>query len=204
MRFKAVLMLAAFVLISGCGNKSMDGDGDGVPDSKDKCPNSPPGCQVDANGCEQPGETAQPPENQGAEAVQPPPTPVDTGIPQVAGDTVTTPSGLKYIEMKVGEGEAPQAGDLVQAHYTGWLTDGKKFDSSRDRGQAFMFPLGMGRVIKGWDEGIASMKVGGRRLLIIPSTLGYGANGAANVIPPNATLIFDVELLGVQKPASGQ
>jgi FKBP-type peptidyl-prolyl cis-trans isomerase len=204
MRFKTVLVLAAFVLISGCGNKSMDGDGDGVPDSKDKCPNSPPGCQVDANGCEQPGETAQQPESQSTEAVQPPPTPVDAGIPQVAGDTVSTPSGLRYIDMKVGEGEVPQAGDLVQAHYTGWLTDGKKFDSSRDRGQAFMFPLGMGRVIKGWDEGIASMKVGGRRLLIIPSTLGYGANGAGGVIPPNATLIFDVELLGVQKPASGQ
>lgn len=204
MRFKAVLMLAAFVLISGCGNKSMDGDGDGVPDSKDKCPNSPPGCQVDANGCEQPGETAQQPETKSGEAIQPPPAPVDTPIPQVTGDTVTTPSGLKYIDMKVGDGELPQAGDLVQAHYTGWLTDGKKFDSSRDRGQAFMFPLGMGRVIKGWDEGIASMKVGGRRLLIIPSTLGYGATGAAGVIPPNATLVFDVELLGVQKPASGQ
>lgn len=120
------------------------------------------------------------------------------GIPQVPGDTITTASGLKYVEMTVGTGAAPQTGQVVQAHYTGWLTDGKKFDSSRDRGQTFAFPLGQGRVIKGWDEGIASMKVGGRRLLIIPPTLGYGERGAGGVIPPNATLVFDVELVGIQ------
>jgi FKBP-type peptidyl-prolyl cis-trans isomerase len=97
------------------------------------------------------------------------------------------------------------AGQLVQAHYTGWLTNGTKFDSSRDRGQLFSFPIGRGHVIKGWDEGIASMKVGGRRLLIIPSNLGYGERGTpGGPIPPNATLVFDVELVGIQPSASPQ
>jgi len=117
------------------------------------------------------------------------------GIPVVPGDTVTTPSGLKYVEITAGTGNTPNAGDVIVAHYTGWLTNGTKFDSSRDRGQPFSFPLGQGRVIKGWDEGIASMKVGGRRLLIIPSALGYGERGAGGTIPPGATLVFDVELL---------
>ena len=109
----------------------------------------------------------------------------------------TTGSGLKFKDMKVGEGAAA-AGKTAFVHYTGWLTDGKKFDSSRDRGQPFSFPVGKGRVIKGWDEGVASMKVGGRRELVIPPDLGYGARGAPGAIPPNATLKFDVELLDVK------
>lgn len=111
---------------------------------------------------------------------------------------ITTPSGLKYIDIKVGEGALPQIGQTVIVHYTGTLTDGRKFDSSVDRGQPFTFPLGQGRVIKGWDEGLSTMKIGGKRKLIIPPELGYGARGAGGVIPPNATLVFDVELLGVR------
>jgi FKBP-type peptidyl-prolyl cis-trans isomerase len=109
--------------------------------------------------------------------------------------TTTTPSGLRYVDLVVGAGASPKAGDQVEVHYTGWLEDGKKFDSSVDRGQPFVFPLGAGRVIKGWDEGVASMKVGGRRRLIVPPGLGYGDRGAGRVIPPGATLIFEVELL---------
>jgi peptidylprolyl isomerase len=114
----------------------------------------------------------------------------------------TTSSGLQFEDTVVGTGAQPAAGQTCVMHYTGWLyQDGKKgtkFDSSVDRGQPFEFPLGMGRVIKGWDEGVASMKIGGKRTLIIPPALGYGARGAGGVIPPNATLIFDVELLGVK------
>jgi FKBP-type peptidyl-prolyl cis-trans isomerase len=111
---------------------------------------------------------------------------------------VTTPSGLKYVDQVVGTGEVAVAGKTVNVHYTGWLENGKKFDSSVDRGQPFSFPLGGGRVIKGWDEGVQGMKVGGKRKLTIQSNLGYGPQGAGGVIPPNATLIFDVELLGVR------
>lgn len=111
---------------------------------------------------------------------------------------VTTPSGLKYVDQVVGTGEIAVAGKTANVHYTGWLESGKKFDSSLDRGQPFSFPLGAGRVIKGWDEGVQGMKVGGKRKLTIPSDLGYGSRGAGGVIPANATLIFDVELLGVR------
>jgi peptidylprolyl isomerase len=114
-----------------------------------------------------------------------------------AQNIVTTPSGLKYIDLVEGTGETPQAGQTVVVHYTGTLEDGTKFDSSRDRNSPFSFPLGLGRVIRGWDEGIITMKVGGQRQLIIPPELGYGTRGAGGVIPPNATLIFDVELLRI-------
>jgi FKBP-type peptidyl-prolyl cis-trans isomerase FkpA len=115
---------------------------------------------------------------------------------------MTTPSGLKITDTQAGTGATPRTGQTCVMHYTGWLyQDGKKgakFDSSLDRGQPFEFPIGTGRVIKCWDEGVASMKVGGKRTLIIPPELGYGARGAGGVIPPNATLIFEVELLGLK------
>lgn len=111
---------------------------------------------------------------------------------------ITTVSSLTYADVVVGTGREAAAGNLVTVHYTGWLTNGKKFDSSVDRSEPFSFPLGAGRVIKGWDEGVAGMKVGGKRKLTIPSQLGYGARGAGGVIPPNATLVFDVELLEVR------
>ena len=111
---------------------------------------------------------------------------------------VTTASGLKYVELAEGTGETPAKGQTVSVHYTGTLENGKKFDSSRDRNSAFEFQIGEGQVIKGWDEGLSTMKVGGRRKLIIPADLGYGARGAGGVIPPNATLIFDVELLKIK------
>jgi peptidylprolyl isomerase len=121
---------------------------------------------------------------------------------QATGKPVTTPSGLQIIDTKVGTGASPKAGQTCVMHYTGWLYEngakGKKFDSSVDRGEPFEFPIGRGQVIAGWDEGVGSMKVGGKRTLIIPAALGYGARGAGGVIPPNATLMFDVELLGVK------
>src|SRR5688572_15023517 len=109
----------------------------------------------------------------------------------------TTPSGLTIEDVTVGSGAVAASGQKVKVHYTGWLTNGTKFDSSKDRGDPFEFPLGAGRVIKGWDEGVQGMKIGGKRKLTIPPGLGYGARGAGNVIPPNSTLVFEVELLGV-------
>jgi FKBP-type peptidyl-prolyl cis-trans isomerase FkpA len=111
--------------------------------------------------------------------------------------TNTTASGLIIEDVVVGAGAEAVAGQYVSVHYTGWLTDGKKFDSSKDRGDPFEFPLGQGHVIRGWDEGVQGMKIGGTRKLTIPPELGYGARGAGGVIPPNATLVFEVELLGV-------
>jgi peptidylprolyl isomerase len=125
-----------------------------------------------------------------------------TAAAQAAGKTMTTASGLQITDTTVGTGATPKAGQICVMHYTGWLyqagAKGKKFDSSVDRGQPFEFPLGRQQVIAGWDEGVASMKVGGKRTLVIPPELGYGARGAGGVIPPNATLIFDVELLDVK------
>jgi peptidylprolyl isomerase len=112
-------------------------------------------------------------------------------------ETITTQSGLQYKEITIGTGATPEKGQKVIVHYTGTLENGTKFDSSRDRNSPFSFQIGVGQVIKGWDEGLSTMKVGGRRILIIPPELGYGARGAGGVIPPNAVLIFDVELLKI-------
>jgi FKBP-type peptidyl-prolyl cis-trans isomerase FkpA len=111
--------------------------------------------------------------------------------------SIKTASGLTIEDLVVGNGDTAAAGQRVSVHYTGWTTDGKKFDSSKDRGQAFIFSLGRGEVIRGWDEGVTGMKVGGKRKLTIPPELGYGSRGAGRVIPPNATLLFEVELLAV-------
>jgi FKBP-type peptidyl-prolyl cis-trans isomerase len=114
--------------------------------------------------------------------------------------TVTLKSGLKYQDLKVGVGDEAKAGDKVEVHYTGWLAkDGKKFDSSKDRDEPFTFNLGKGEVIKGWDEGVVGMKVGGERKLMIPSKLGYGARGAGDAIPPDADLVFEVKVLKISK-----
>src|SRR5215813_6448488 len=127
---------------------------------------------------------------------------IDSPALAQTGKPMTTPSGLQIIDSKVGSGPSPKTGQTCVMHYTGWLYEngakGKKFDSSVDRGQPFEFKIGQHQVIAGWDEGVASMKVGGKRTLIIPAALGYGAQGAGNVIPPNATLMFDVELLGIK------
>lgn len=128
---------------------------------------------------------------------------VQPGSPEAPADVeeadyMTTDSGLKYHDFEVGEGPSPEEGQTVFVHYTGWLEDGTKFDSSIDRGQPFSFVLGVGNVIPGWDEGVATMKVGGKRQLVIPPELGYGDQGAGGVIPPGATLVFEVELLDVK------
>jgi FKBP-type peptidyl-prolyl cis-trans isomerase len=118
---------------------------------------------------------------------------------KVTGDGVKTETGLQYWDIKVGTGEEAKSGDKVKVHYTGWFTSGKKFDSSVDAQQPYSFTLGQGNVIKGWDEGVAGMKVGGKRQLRIPPELAYGEQGYKNIVPPNATLIFDVQLLSVTR-----
>ncbi len=135
-------------------------------------------------------------------ADDPKPTPAPGAEKKSESKMTKTPSGLQYEDTKVGTGASPQKGQTAVVHYTGWLWEngakGKKFDSSVDRGTPFSFPVGMGRVIKGWDEGVATMKVGGQRVLLIPPDLGYGSRGAGAAIPPNATLIFEVELIEVK------
>ena len=128
--------------------------------------------------------------------VRVPPTNAPT---KVSGDGVKTESGLQYWDIKVGVGPEAKSGDKVKVHYTGWFTDGKKFDSSVDAHRPYGFTLGQGNVIKGWDEGVAGMKVGGKRQLRIPPELAYGDQGFKNIVPPKATLIFDVQLLGIEK-----
>jgi peptidylprolyl isomerase len=138
------------------------------------------------------------PENQPLAATAAKTTTIAENImPEENENIVTTDSGLKYVELTEGDGASPTKGQTVTVHYTGTLENGTKFDSSRDRNSPFKFKIGVGQVIQGWDEGVGTMKVGGRRKLIIPPELGYGSRGAGGVIPPNATLIFDVELLSV-------
>ncbi len=120
------------------------------------------------------------------------------GPPPVTGDTVSTSSGLKYIVLQSGEGAEAEQGNVVSVHYTGWLTDGSKFDSSLDRNQPIRFPVGTGHVIPGWDEAVGMMRVGDRWRIILPPEIAYGAQGRPPVIPPSSTLIFDVELVGVE------
>ena len=147
----------------------------------------------------EPAPATAPPSQPAAEAAKPAPESVSASKTAPAElKTVTTGSGLKYQDLMVGKGPTPKAGSQVMVHYTGWLTNGNKFDSSVDRGQPFLFRLGRGEVIKGWDEGVATMHVGGKRKLTIPSGLAYGAKGYPGAIPPNSTLIFEVELLGFQ------
>jgi peptidylprolyl isomerase len=149
-----------------------------------------------AAACDSEGEEASPtPTVRGTQA---PGTPSAGGPPAVSGEPTTTASGLQFIDVEVGSGDSPQTGQTVVVNYTGWLADGTKFDSSLDSGQPFSFTIGIGKVIKGWDEGVASMKLGGKRRLIIPPDLGYGANGYPPIIPGNAQLIFDVELLEIR------
>ena len=135
-------------------------------------------------------------------ADDPKPTPAPEAPKKSESKMTKTPSGLQYEDTKVGTGASPQKGQTCVMNYTGWLWEngakGKKFDSSLDRGTPFSFPIGQGRVIKGWDEGVATMKVGGQRTLLIPPDLGYGSRGAGGAIPPNATLIFEVELLEIK------
>ncbi len=138
-------------------------------------------------------------EDQAAPATSPAPTQaqVEGGPPPVSGEATVTESGLQIIDIEVGTGDEVQAGQTASVHYTGWLADGTKFDSSLDRGQPFAFPVGAGQVIAGWDEGVVGMKVGGKRRLIIPSDLAYGPQGRPPLIPANAELTFDVELLEI-------
>ncbi|MFH1893157.1 MAG: FKBP-type peptidyl-prolyl cis-trans isomerase [Candidatus Zixiibacteriota bacterium] len=128
---------------------------------------------------------------------------VTATITKTDGDTVTTESGLKYVDIIVGEGPSPIPGQMCETHYSGWLSTGKKFDSSYDRGQTFKFPIGVGRVLRGWDEGVAAMNVGGRRMLIVPHGLAYGEDGRAPQIPPKSTLIFDIKLIAIGEVEPG-
>jgi FKBP-type peptidyl-prolyl cis-trans isomerase FkpA len=125
----------------------------------------------------------------------------DKPSPPEPGKEVVTRSGLKYVDLKVGAGDAAHPAQVVDVHYTGWLTDGTKFESSRDANQPLTFRVGAGDVLKGWDEGVIGMKVGGKRRLVLPPELGYGKQGAGSVVPPNATLVFEFELLAVRKPS---
>ena len=170
MKAKGWLAIAALVLIAGCGKKEAE-----VAEQK-------------------PAETKPAEQQQATETAQ---SATNPKIPQVAGDTVTTASGLKYIEMTAGTGATPQAGQTVETHYTVWLSTGLMIDSSRLRGQTLSFALGQGTMIKGFEEAIASMKIGGRRLLIIPPELAWGSRGREG-IPPNATVVFDVEVVSAK------
>jgi FKBP-type peptidyl-prolyl cis-trans isomerase FkpA len=156
------------------------------------------GLAIGAAGCTKGCNKEAPPSGEQAPAAGGDAAAPSQGTAAGGGQPTAPVTELKIEELKVGTGDAATPGKVVKVHYTGWLTDGKKFDSSLDRGEPFSFPLGEGRVIPGWEQGVNGMKVGGKRKLTIPPQLGYGEAGAGGVIPPNATLVFEVELLGVQ------
>jgi peptidylprolyl isomerase len=178
MKLLAVIFCALLFTVTACENKPADSSSNQPSgDNKVTPAPSPPGSPVGSP----PAQTA--PEQAPA---------VDTK------NAVTTPSGLKYIDLVAGTGEQPKNGQFVTVQYTGWLLDGRKFDSSLDRGRPFPFPLGQSYVIKGWDEGVSTMKVGGKRRLIVPPELGYAKTGRPPLIPPDSTLVFDIELVGIR------
>jgi len=151
-----------------------------------------------AAGCAHKGTATTAATSTSATVTTPPPGPAPAATDTGSNKEVTLPSGLKYVDTKIGDGAIAEDGMMATVHYTGWLTDGTKFDSSVDRGQPFSFRIGAGQVIRGWDEGVKGMRTGGKRKLTIPSDLGYGAAGTpGGPIPPNATLVFDVELIAV-------
>ena len=186
--FALVLVIALAVMLAGCKSQQ-------APQSQ-----APTTTAAPAETAKPPAPAPAAPQAQPAQAGKEDPLAAARKLGTATQNpVVTTASGLQYIDVKVGTGAEAKAGQVVSVHYTGWLVNGTKFDSSRNPGrQAFQFPLDGGRVIKGWDEGVAGMKVGGVRKLIVPSNLAYGPMGRAPVIPPDATLIFEVELMGVQ------
>lgn len=183
---RACVIGLAMVLAGACRSTEREGDVEGTAAEREAA-----GERMDAGGESRPGDEAA---ETGAPESAPSSKEAEVNDPELT----TTPSGLKYKDLAPGTGDEARKGKVAVVHYTGWLVDGTKFDSSLDRGQPFEFPIGGGRVIKGWDEGVARMKGGGKRRLVIPPELGYGASGAGAVIPPDATLIFEVELLQVR------
>jgi len=178
----ALIGLGALIVLTGCAPKAEETSGTNTPPASSNATlNMETPSSAGTTTPETPAATTETPA-EGAKG---------------SGKEITTASGLKYVDVKVGTGASPKVGQMVTVHYTGTLTDGKKFDSSRDRSEPFEFAIGIGKVIQGWDEGVMTMKVGGRRKLIIPASLGYGEMGQ-DPIPGGATLLFDVELLGIK------
>ncbi|HEX5480589.1 MAG TPA: FKBP-type peptidyl-prolyl cis-trans isomerase [Dehalococcoidia bacterium] len=198
MRTWIIGLVAVAALLAACGSGSGNTNDKSSNDQNAPAANSTSVARPDISG-QSTQPVAQPTQPAAAAPTSSQPAATDgnaPGIPTVTGDVQTTADGLKYIDITVGNGQQAKPTDTVTVNYTGWLTDGTKFDASADHGGPATFPLS--GVIPGWTEGVGSMKVGGKRRLIVPAPLGYGAGGSPPVIPPNATLIFDVELLAIQ------